>query len=267
MRRMRFYYLIIFVVTLLFQVVACKDKNHPKAKYKPLIDNALRKDTFSQYTLRDDTVLARNYKISKLEKKMLDSGLVDILKVDSSIQVDVKYTTTDNFVGMDLYGDLESVYFQPEIANRLKRVQAYLKEKDSALSLLIYDGTRPRSVQWKMWRALDTIPVNERVKFVSNPRNGSIHNYGCAVDLTLMNVETGDTLDMGAGFDDPRKIAYPKYEKEFLESGALTKEQYNNRQLLREVMRKGGFWVLPTEWWHFNGYSRKMAKEKFSPIE
>ena len=168
---------------------------------------------------------------------------------------------------MDLYEDLEAIYFQPEIAQRLKTVQSELKKIDSSLSLLIYDGTRPRSVQWKMWNALDTIPVNQRVKFVSNPRNGSIHNYGCAVDLTLMNVVTKDTLDMGAGFDDPRKIAYPKLEKQFLENGELTKEQVGNRYLLRKVMRKGGFWVLPTEWWHFNGYSRTDAKEKFSPIE
>lgn len=230
-------------------------------------DIELIKDSFEVRNPMEDTLLAQDIRISKLEKKLRDSGLVNILDIDSTIQVDVKYTTTDNFVGIDLYGDLSSIYFQPEIAERLKTVQTALKEIDSSLSLLIYDGTRPVSVQRVMWDALDTIPFERRIKFVSNPKNGSIHNYGCAVDLTLMNVKTKDTLDMGAGFDDPRRIAYPKFEKEFLEKGELTKDQLQNRLLLREVMRKGGFWVLPTEWWHFNGFTRAVAKEKFSPIE
>mgnify|MGYP001978993442 CR=1 FL=1 len=257
-------FLFVFLVILLN---SCDHQEQPDSRYQKTNEQDVEVAGFERIQPVYDTILAQQLKISKLEKKMIDSGLVNILDVDSTIQVDVKYTTTDNFVGIDLYGDLNKIYFQPEIAQRLKKVQAAIKEVDSSLSLLIYDGTRPVSVQRKMWNALDTIPVNERVKFVSNPKNGSIHNYGCAVDLTLMNVDTKDTLDMGAGFDDPRKIAYPKFEKQFLESGELTHKQFNNRLLLREAMRKGGFWVLPTEWWHFNGYSRMDAKEKFSPIE
>lgn len=252
---------------LLVSFLACEDTNQVPVQYAQELSDDLVKDTFHQISLKEDSLLAQKLKISRLEKKMIDSGLVNIKDVDSTIQVDVKYTTTDNFVGKDLYGDLNAIYFQPEIAERLQTVQESLKEIDSSLSLLIFDGTRPRSVQQKMWEALDTIPVNKRVKFVSNPKNGSIHNYGCAVDLTIMDIETKDTLDMGAGFDDPRRIAYPKFEKEYLKNGELTQEQVNNRYLLRQVMRKGGFWVLPTEWWHFNGYSRAEAKEKFSPIE
>jgi D-alanyl-D-alanine dipeptidase len=264
---MRFINQTIVAIVISLQFISCEQSDVVESEYSQGYNGLTRVDSVIEFLPKEDTILAEELEISTLEKKFIDSGLVDIQNVDSSIQIDLKYTTTNNFVGIDLYGKLQKVYLQPEIASRLKVVQESLRTIDSSLSLLIYDGTRPRSVQQKMWEALDSIPVNQRVKFVSNPRNGSIHNYGCAVDLTIVNIKTGDILDMGAGFDDPRRIAYPKFEKEFLKSGELTQEQVNNRYLLRKVMRKGGFWVLPTEWWHFNGYSRDKAKEKFFPIE
>ncbi len=72
---------------------------------------------------------------------------------------------------------------------------------------------------------------------------------------------------MGAGYDDPRKIAYPRLEKTFLETGELTNKQYQNRKLLRAAMAKGNFWVLSTEWWHFNGCSRATAKSKYPVLQ
>ena len=110
------------------------------------------------------------------------------------------------------------------------------------------------------------MPIWEKTKFVSNPKNGSLHNYGCAVDLTIAHLN-GDTLDMGAGYDDSRKIAYPRYEKAYLDSGMLSTQQIENRELLRETMRAGGFWNIQTEWWHFNRYSRDKAKQMFEIIE
>ncbi len=202
-----------------------------------------------------------------LEKQLMAEGLVDVQSIDSTIEVTLKYATTDNFVGIVLYDSLKKAYLQPEVAERLHRSQRALQKIDSTLSLLIYDAVRPRSVQQKMWDALDSVPVRQRVKFVSNPKNGSIHNYGCAVDVTIVNTLSGRPLDMGAGFDDPRKIAYPRLEDKMLESGRLEKMHHMYRKLLRQVMKEGGFWVLPTEWWHFNAYSRAQAKEKYDPIE
>jgi D-alanyl-D-alanine dipeptidase len=72
---------------------------------------------------------------------------------------------------------------------------------------------------------------------------------------------------MGAGYDDSRKIAYPRYEQAYLDSGMLSQNQIDNRQLLRDVMRSGGFWNIQTEWWHFNRYSRDRAKEMYNIIE
>ncbi len=192
--------------------------------------------------------------------------LTDIQTINPTIQVDLKYATKDNFMHQILYKDIQHLYVQKDVAERLSKCQQYLKKINSSYSLLIYDGVRPLSVQQAMWDALDTIPFNERTKFVSNPANGSLHNYGAAVDLTICN-EIGIAIDMGAGYDDIREIAYPKFETKFLESGDLTKEQIENRKLLRKVMSSQGFTNIQTEWWHFNACSRATAKIKYEILK
>lgn len=165
-----------------------------------------------------------------------------------------------------LYFDIDSLYLQEDVAKRLVKVQRYLKQRHPGLSLLVYDGVRPLGVQQQMWDALDSIPVRERVKFVSNPANGSIHNYGAAIDLTIAD-STGKPLDMGAGYDDIRRIAYPRLEAHYLSTGELSSEQVANRKLLREVMRSQYFYNIPTEWWHFNACSRAAAKKKYNILQ
>ena len=202
-----------------------------------------------------------------LEDYIVEMGLIDIQTLDTTIMVDLRYATTNNFLALNMYGCLKRAYLQPQVAERLATVQDYLTTHHPHLRLYVFDAVRPLNVQQKMWDSLDSIPVIERIKFVSNPKNGSIHNYGAAIDLSIYDTEKDTLLDMGAGFDDMRLIAYPKWEEKFLAEGALTKEHIANRKLLREVMRKGGFWVLPTEWWHFNAYSRNQAKEMFELID
>lgn len=192
-------------------------------------------------------------------------GLIDIQSIDSTIQVDLKYASTDNFMKQQLYFSLNKLYVQKDVAERLVKVQQYLKTIHSSYSLLIYDGVRPVDVQQRMWNALDTIPVSERGKFVSNPKNQSVHNYGAAVDLTIVD-ESGNPLDMGAGYDDIRKIAYPSLEARFLESGELKSFQVENRKLLRKVMKSQGFINIPSEWWHFNAYSRNEVKKRYEVL-
>lgn len=257
----------------LFCVVLClfsctnEDKSQEKEHgVKNKVDTTDYEKT-EQNTKDTITVESDSIEIDTLEQRIIDAGLVDIQSIDSTIHIDVRYTTKNNFMKRDLYGNLNKIYLQEEVAERLGKAQSYLKSKDSNLTLLVYDGVRPRSVQQEMWDALDTIPFQEKIKFVSNPKNGSLHNYGCAVDLTIMNTQTNEPLDMGAGYDDLRKIAYPRHEEEFLESGELTKQQYKNRLLLRKAMRKGGFWVLQTEWWHFNAFTRDKAKELYEIVE
>lgn len=191
--------------------------------------------------------------------------LVPVNYYNKNIFWELKYATSDNFMHRVLYDTLETVYIQKSIAQRLAKCQEKLSAENADYHLLVYDGLRPLSVQWEMWKALDTIPVSERGKFVSNPKNGSVHNYGAAVDITICD-NNRKPLDMGARYDDIRKIAYPSLEAQFLASGELTTGHVSNRNLLRKVMKSQQFSNIPTEWWHFNAYSRQTSSVKYKMV-
>ena len=196
-------------------------------------------------------------------KMILHKGdtLVSVDYFNKNIWWELKYATKNNFMHRVLYDTLNKVYVQIDVARRLAKSQEYLTGRNANYHLLVYDGLRPSSVQWEMWNALDTIPVLERGRFVSNPRNGSVHNYGAAVDLTICN-QVRKPLDMGAGYDDIRKIAYPSLESEFLAKGEITQQQIDNRKLLRRALKSQGFSNIPTEWWHFNAFPRPVVKAR-----
>lgn len=208
---------------------------------------------------------AKNDAVIKLKTDaiLLQNNLIDIQSIDPSIQVELKYTTTDNFTKQVLYQRIKHAYLQKDVAERLAACQQDLKLIHPNYSLLVYDAVRPVSVQQIMWDALDTIPIAQRGKFVSNPKNKSVHNYGAAIDLTIID-QNGTPLDMGAGYDDIREIAYPSLEWKFIATGELTKNQIDNRKLLRKVMSGRGFRNIPSEWWHFNACSRATAAAKYT---
>jgi D-alanyl-D-alanine dipeptidase len=197
---------------------------------------------------------------------MIKQGLVDVQKIDPTILVDLKYSTTDNFVGKDVYGDLAKAYMQPMAARKLAEASKHLQAKHPSLRLLVYDAARPRSAQWNLWNALPKLPERERQKYVADPRKGSIHNYGCAVDLTVAT-QDGRALDMGTTYDYFGELAYPSKEDELLKAGKLTRQQIDNRQILRTAMQQGGFSRIEFEWWHFNSLSREKAKMAFRIVE
>ncbi len=219
-----------------------------------------------EVVIEDASTMNHPESIDTISPRIIAAGLVNVQSINPAIRVDLKYATTDNFMNTNVYGGFRDAYLQPEVAERLGKVQDYLAENHPGYSLLIYDAVRPNSVQQFMWDLLDSIPVHQRTKFVSNPKNGSLHSYGCAVDVTLWKEGSGP-VDMGAGYDDMRKIAYPEFERHFLSTGELTSEQYANRQLLRKAMRQGGFWVIQTEWWHFNAHSRETSKKMYEVVE
>ncbi|MGG7661262.1 M15 family metallopeptidase [Dyadobacter sp. BHUBP1] len=202
-----------------------------------------------------------------IEQKMVDRGLVDIQKVDPEILVELKYSTTDNFIGRDVYGDLTRAYLQPEMAKRLAKASTLLKKEKPGYRLLVYDAARPNSAQYDLWNALDhlKIPARSKTQYVADPKIGSNHNFGCAIDLTVVD-ENGKPLDMGTKFDFFGPLAYPRSEQEMLEKGKLTARQIENRQLLRKVMTQVGFKVNTTEWWHFDGMSKAQARVKYGMI-
>ncbi|RMG82770.1 MAG: peptidase M15 [Bacteroidetes bacterium] len=199
------------------------------------------------------------------ETRFINFGLINIHELDEDIVVELKYSTTDNFLHTDLYGNLTEAYLQPDVAEKLVLAQALLQSKFPYYTLVILDAARPVEVQQKMWEFMSDYPVQERTKYVSNPKNGSLHNFGAAVDVTIKDLN-GGYLDMGTPYDYFGELAYPRLEKHFLETGELTPEQYQNRLLLRNVMQAAGFSGISTEWWHFNSCSREEAKLKYRII-
>lgn len=204
--------------------------------------------------------------VPELEKRLMDQGLVNLQEVIPGIKVELKYSTTDNFFGKDVYGDLTNAFLQAEVADRLKNAQEKLQANHPNLTLLIYDGVRPLSVQQILWDNLDK-PDNLKTLYVADPKVGSLHNFGVAVDLTIYDNESGQPLDMGTGYDFFGYAAYPDREAEMLASGKITKNQVANREILRSVMTTSGFSGIGSEWWHFNAFSRKEAGEKFAIIQ
>jgi D-alanyl-D-alanine dipeptidase len=205
-------------------------------------------------------------KASPFETSMIAQGLVNIQMLDPTILVDLKYSSEDNFFGEDVYGDFNKGFLQKKPAEELLKASEYLKTINPNLRLLIYDAARPHSIQNVLWDKLDSLPPKRRKDFVADPAEGSIHSYGCAVDLTLFDMRQQEALDMGTKYDFFGYLAYPRLENKMLKEGKLSKKQISNRLLLRGIMKKSGYEPINSEWWHFNFYSRAKAKELFKVI-
>ncbi len=211
------------------------------------------KKTQSKVDLKKDTIQ---------DSVLLSLGLYYVTNINPDILYDLKYTYEDNFLSKKLYTKIKKPYLQREVAIRLSNCQFYLDSIKPGFKLLIYDAVRPVSVQKIMWNSMDSLPPKIRKRYVSPPTSRSLHNYGAAVDITLVN-ENGVPLDMGAQYDEFNKIAYPRLEQHFFKNGKLTSQQYENRKLLRQVMNSQNFKVLSTEWWHFNACTKKYAKRNY----
>lgn len=198
-------------------------------------------------------------------KVYTDQGLMVVNSDSASIKVNLRYSTTDNFIGKDVYGDLEEAYLQPEALSKLYKAAEYLNELHPELRLLIWDAARPRRIQQVLWDQVE-IPLPERAQYVANPETGSIHNYGAAIDLTLAD-SLGNPLDMGTDYDDFNEVAHIDKEQELIENKLLTELQVKNRIILRSVMTKAGFIPVRTEWWHFDAFSRTETKSRFKIVE
>ena len=198
------------------------------------------------------------------EKQLIEFGLQDIAEVDSTIGVKMVYATPDNFLGHVLYHDLNHAFMVPAMAQKLAKAQQRLKALRPDLSLLIYDAARPLSIQREMWESVKGTP---NISFVANPAKGrGMHNYGAAVDITLMD-STGKPLPMGSAHDYFGPEARIDHEAELLESGLITEEELANRRLLRRVMTESGFITCVSEWWHFNHIPSIRAKQELKIID
>lgn len=259
---------IVVLLLLCCNYTACHDFARADNKKNIIPEPSLNppvNDVYTDSSPQYSGSLVSPFIFSQTEQSIIGAGCVDIKIIDSSIVVDLKYSTSDNFLGFDVYGDFNTCYLQMDVAEKLRLAQLYLKSQFPFYNLIIYDGARPRSVQYKMWNTLD-IPYQERSKYLSNPTGGSLHNFGAAVDLSIIN-ENGYELDMGTEYDYFGELAYPREEERMIKEGKLTHKQLLNRELLRNVMEQAGFFGITTEWWHFNSCCRKEAYTKYAIIE
>ena len=159
----------------------------------------------------------------------------EIVRLDSTIQLDLRYATGNNFVHEKMY-DCPRCFLRPDVAKAVVVVHKNLKKR--GLALKMYDCYRPRPIQWKLWNRVPD------PRYVADPRKGSMHNRGMAVDLTIVD-SLGNELDMGTDFDFFGKEAYHSY-------AGHSDEVQENRQLLLEMMEDHGFRSTSTEWWHYS---------------
>ena len=164
--------------------------------------------------------------------------LVELVKLDPSIKLDIHYASTNNFMGTPFYTQARA-FLQRPAAEALVRANAKLHQQ--GYGLLIFDGYRPWYVTKMFW---DGTPVQDHL-YVANPALGSKHNRGCAVDLTAYDLRTGLPLDMPSGYDEMSERAHSDY-------AGGNAQQTANRALLRSAMEAEGFVVNPEEWWHFD---------------
>jgi D-alanyl-D-alanine dipeptidase len=164
--------------------------------------------------------------------------LVELTTLDPTIKLDIRYATTNDFLGTPLYTQARA-FLQRPAAEALLRAHRELEAK--GYGLIIHDGYRPWYVTKIFW---DATPNDKKI-FVANPAEGSRHNRGCAVDLSLYDLKTGKEVKMPSGYDEMTDRAYANY-------AGGTPEERARRALLKQAMEKQGFTVNPTEWWHFD---------------
>jgi zinc D-Ala-D-Ala dipeptidase len=192
-------------------------------------------------------------------------GLVNIQEVDEAILVDLKYASEDNFLKTNLYGNLKDCYAPELVALKLHLAQEFLVKLRPKHKLLIFDLTRPLAVQKRMWD-LCKLPDSKKINYIAHPSVNSLHNYGAAVDITIVD-ENDHPIDMGSAYDEFANASNTSNELDHFEDGTLSEENFRNRRLLRKVMAHAGFEPISSEWWHFNYCSISEAKKAFKLIQ
>lgn len=182
-------------------------------------------------------------------RSLPDSAFVRLLAVDTSFVLDMKYATEDNFLKTKVYS-CDQCFLRKKIVEALLKAQAIFKQEGYGIKL--YDCYRPLDVQKKMW----AIMPDDR--YVGNPYgNGSVHNKGAAVDITLVD-SLGNELDMGTPFDYFGREAHHAYRN-------LPEQVLANRRLLKRVMEEVGFQSITSEWWHYSFRFQKFPVANFVP--
>ncbi len=181
----------------------------------------------------------------------------------AGVRKELIYSTDTNFLHENIYRDYNKVWLHKDAAKKLKRALQLLKEECARCELLIFDGLRPRRAQVQM----RSVAVNlKKGIYVSRAWPGSVHNFGMAIDLTLLD-SAGKSLDMGTTVDYLGPLAQPALEDSLWLAGALSFQQIENRRRLRRLMTRAGWVVLPSEWWHFNARLSQEVRQNYRVVE
>lgn len=184
------------------------------------------------------------------------------LSTIAGIAVDLRYATPDNFVGRDLYSPFDCAWLHRDAAAALENVVAWLKRERPGCTALVLDALRPQRVQQQLW---DALAGTELQMYLADPERGSIHTFGMALDITLLD-ERGNEVDMGTGFDDLSELSHPDLEPALLAAGAITQAHIDNRQLLRDAMAQAGFVGIRSEWWHYDFGDRELVRRTYQRV-
>ena len=183
------------------------------------------------------------------------SGIADI-------GIDLRYATADNFTGRDLYSPLDCAWLHRDAAAALAKAAGWLRGARPEAGLLVLDALRPQRVQEQLWASLQGTNLLE---YLADPARGSMHSFGMAVDITLVDA-AGKEFDMGTGFDDMSERSHPVREEALVARGEITRAQVDNRRLLRAAMGHGGWHGINSEWWHFDCGDRERVRAEYVRI-
>ena len=192
------------------------------------------------------------------------AGHPDFRHLDTiqGIAVDLRYATPDNFVGRDLYSPLDCSFLHKDAAAALERAVAWLAARRPDYKFLVLDALRPQRVQEQLWQALQGTDL---LGYIADPTRGSIHSFGMALDVTLVDAQ-GPELDMGTGFDDLSERSHPAKEALLLARGELSAQHIENRRWLRGAMFQAGFVGINSEWWHFDCGDRLKVRRDYTRV-
>lgn len=167
--------------------------------------------------------------------------LTEITAEDFGLDLDIVYATDANFTGRPVYAR-PACFLVAEAAEYLRR--AVELAAPLGYRVTVFDGFRPAEAQWKLWEHTPD-PA-----FIADPRRGSPHSMGAAVDVTLTDAQTGEALDMGTGFDDLRPLSFHGVTE-------IPPEAQRNRHLLLGIMTAAGFDFFRNEWWHYQLFNAR----------
>ena len=181
---------------------------------------------------------------------------------NSDLVLDLRYATDNNFMGKNVYHDFNRAFLHRVAADKFSIAKQKLKQVKPDWKFILFDCLRPVWAHQQLW---DFVAGTPQQDYVADPKRGSLHSYGFAIDLSLVD-ENDEPVDMGTDFDSFEDLAQPKYESMMLANNKLTRKQYDNRLILRQVMEFAGFIQLSFEWWHYDAEPGNLVRGNYRII-